>query len=147
MRVTASMGDPEHGWMRLTLGAGDAVLDEQVSYTPRDSYTDLLRAVANVRDGNADVTVTFNAEPTRIDIRLRRSGGEVTLEVTRFADARATSRRDRILVATGTFDDIVRPLWLALHGVYERLGADKLARRWRHPIATREIEQVAAAMR
>src|SRR6187549_3415318 len=85
--VRVRFDDPDNGWIGLSIKTEEAgEFQDSFSYTPYDSFLDLITAISSMSQGNGDATVSWNAEPTEYDLRFERSDQQVRLEIQRHPD-------------------------------------------------------------
>src|SRR5262245_7029835 len=97
--VRVKVDDPNHGWGRPTIKTEQAG-DFQYSFssTPYRSFLDLIPATSLMSQGNGDATVPWNAEPTEYELRFKRSGQEVELEIHKHSDNRRMKGRGEVVL-------------------------------------------------
>jgi hypothetical protein len=130
--VRVRFDDPDHGWIGLSIKTEEAgELQDSFSYTPYDSFLDLITAISLVSQSNSDATASWNAEPTEYDLRFRRSDEQVQLEIQRHPDnRRIKGRGEVVLQVSGTFEEIALPFWRGRRDLRSRFSPEELNRRW-----------------
>jgi len=147
-KLEVRLGEPEHGWIRLTIRTGDAEFEDHVSNVPSNSLEDLVRALANLADGDASVSVSWMLEPARCDLEFQRTGDTVRLDVVLHRGAATiASRSERLFSVSGTFAEMCLPFWRALRALRGRVSPEELRRRWGHEFPERELDQLTTRIK
>jgi hypothetical protein len=136
-----TFGDPESGWLVVTLRAGDVEIVVDASDVPNDWLTTLVVACDNLLEPPASPVVEIHEEPRWTELRLRRAArdDDVVLDVV---------RREIVVMSTrGTIDEVVVPIWRALSALRGRVSAEDFAREWSWPFPDRELAQLGARLR
>ena len=132
MKLRVAFDDPEHGWMVVSVAAGEQCFSEAVSHVPHDSLWQLATTLSLLLEGADQGTVTWSAEPTEYDFRFGRRGDEIVLDILEFPSPTRTTQGNPRLHTTGQFDEICRPFWKALRDLQGRFTAQEFGRRWCH---------------
>ena len=80
-KLKVSFDNPEHGWVGLIISDGEASLTIIASYTPSDSFLDLINVLDHLLRYRVGGIVTWHEHPAEIELRFTASGEEVKLEV------------------------------------------------------------------
>jgi hypothetical protein len=119
--------------MTITGPGGTAQLC--ASYTPRDTFLDLINAVCTLYQHGEDQTVLVNEEPERVELQLLKRGDKLIVEVTRNSGAQTT--RIECGFKTGC-----RQFALRLKQTLEGTGYKAFAEGWRHRPPRKDIQQL-----
>ena len=150
MKLSVRFDDPEHGWVGLSVRAGDQTFADAVSYTPYDSFWELATALSLMADGAEAATVRWSGEPHSYQFRFARGAdaGAISLAVVEFPHY---SQRDAAgevrLTVSGTFDGVCRPFWKAARGLQGRFTDEELSVRWHREFASEAFESLTRRVR
>jgi hypothetical protein len=129
--IKATLGDPNHGWVVLSLQAPSAEVEIVGSYAPGDSFLELIRALDDMLHEGGERTVTWYEEPQETDLCFVGRANRVQLTVRRFRDHRRTKGGGRVLLdVAGSFEQVCLPLWRALRSLQGRFSQQDLDARW-----------------
>jgi hypothetical protein len=101
-------GTPSHGWMRVSVVAGDGEWHEDVSDVPCDSIRSLVSSLSILVQGNSEAAVEWSLEPGYAKWILLRSGTSLDFVIMH------SERPDRQLVYCGKVREIVHRFIKAL---------------------------------
>lgn len=126
---------PSAGWLRICLSGRAQRIALCASYTPRDTFADLVAAVTDLYERGTDQTVQVNEEPEIVTLRLLKRGDNLILE-SRVAGARAVTRLQ------ADFDQGCRELARRLKSALEDFGYERFTQEWRHRPPRKEVRQL-----
>src|SRR5206468_9446488 len=92
-RLKVAFDDPGDGWVGLKLSRGGEMAEIIASYTPYDSFLDLVNALYNLFLYEGEWRVIWNQEPVECELRFHRTGNLVSLELVEFPDHRRELQR------------------------------------------------------
>jgi hypothetical protein len=140
--------DPESGWVGLKMSCGDEVADIIASYTPYDSFLDLVNALYNLFLYEGDWRVVWNEEPVERELRFYRVGNLVSLELLEFPDhRRELERAASRLKVNGSYQEVAIPFWRALRNLQGRFSPEELDGRLHRKFPSKEIEGLTSILR
>ncbi len=133
-RLHVTLGDPEAGWLPISISGQGGEIEIVASYTPEDSFTDLVRSVmATYRTGES-TSVELNEEPKIVLLTFTRDGDALEIE-----------QRDEDgskVVVRSSFESGCRELARQFKFLLERVGYEGFARKWHHRPPRREIREL-----
>jgi hypothetical protein len=132
---------PAHGWTTVRLTLPDGHLEWAASYTPVDSLSGLVGALADLVAGGQDQRVGFNAEPDWHELRLRTTNGLTCVAVWYFSPGQQAGVLRGTTTAPTTV--VVRALWRGVRRLQAALSAVEFAAAWRHPFPTQRVAHLA----
>lgn len=147
-KLRVEFDDPSDGWVSLTLTLGSRQVTMIVSYTPHDSFLDLIDALHNLFLYDGERKIIWNGEPIEYELQFARSGGLVSLEVFAFPDhRRGIKPATSLLRAKGSYDEVAIPFWKGLRDLQGRFTAEELSARWHRPFPAKETDDLTAILR
>ena len=145
--IKANFDDPNDGWVGLSLQSSSAAVEIVGSYTPGDSFLELIRALDVMFHEGGERTVTWYEEPQETDLCFFGRLTRVQLTVRRFRDRRRTKGGgDVLLDVTGSFEQVCRPLWRALRSLQGRFTQQDLEARWHREFPSDELDKLTRAI-
>ena len=138
--------DPADGWVGLKLSQGNEVVEVIASYTPYDSFLDLIEALYNLFRYEGDCKVIWNEEPKESEFRFRRNGSVVSLDVLEFPDHRRVLQPTSRFKTTGSFEEVALPFWRALRSLQGRFSVDELNVRLHRNFPQKEMEGLTSIL-
>lgn len=127
---------PSAGWLRIKLAGPGGEAEFDASYTPRDTFFDLVHAIATLYRYGDDQTVTINEERSdQIELALFRQGDKLVLEI-------RGNRGVAPIRIECDFEAGCRQFSLRLKQTLEETGGEAFAQEWRHRPPHREITQL-----
>jgi hypothetical protein len=148
MSIHVQFEEPEHGWIKLSIGSGESSFEGFMSCVPYPSSWETLTALSLMLQGADQATATWFAEPVTYDLRFKREQDRVLLELIEFPDnQKRTSQERKLLSATGSFDEICRPFWKAIRDLQGRFSDEELSRGWQQEFPREAIERLTRLMR
>jgi len=115
--LKVQLGDPQAGWMLMTIRSDAIVVRLTVSRALFDTLDELVDGLHALTTGDDYRLVRIFEEPTYCELRFKRENDTVSLEICRFAKfSLAQSRRsgEALLATAGTFAEMCLPFWRAL---------------------------------
>ena len=147
-KLKVAFDDPGDGWVRLTVSAGSEAVVIIASYTPYDSFLDLVNALYNLFHYDGEAKVIWNAGPVEYELQFAKTGRLVSLAVLEFPDRRRGQHAGQAsFIASGSYEDIAIPFWRALRNLQGRFTADDLNARWHRPFPWKEIDNLTLVLR
>lgn len=139
--------EPGNGWVGVKLSCGDNATEIIASYTPYDSFLDLVNALHNLFLYEGEWRVIWNEQPVEHEFRFRRSADLVSLEALSFFDHRRNVESpNRWLTARGSYEEIAIPFWSALRNLQGRFSPEDLRLRWHRDFPSKEIESLTSLL-
>jgi hypothetical protein len=140
LRVT--FDDPADGWVGLKLMDACEEIEILASYTPHNSFLDLVNALYNVFLYEGEWKVDWNEEPIESELHFRRNGSVVSFEVLQFADHRRGLQPTSRLKKRGSYEEVALPFWRALRKLQVRFSGEELNVRWHRNFPSKEMEEL-----
>ncbi|MDX8349156.1 hypothetical protein SLH49_14315 [Cognatiyoonia sp. IB215446] len=110
------IGQPEHGWVNLTIGDGDFRLEADVSDVPSDFINEAIDALLRLLTIGGPQTVSLSLEPGYHTLLLNQEADVFSLSVTT-QGASADGLPHEI---EGSFKEVVLPIFRAIKGFQSR---------------------------
>jgi hypothetical protein len=148
-RIRVRFDDPDHGWIGLSIKAeGSSDFQQSFSYTPYDSFGELIAALSQVSQGPGYASVHWNAEPVEFEFHFERAGDTARLQIERHPDHRRIKGQSSVLCSlSGTFEEIALPFWQALQNLRSRFSAEDLSKRWHRAFPGAELERLTRRLK
>ena len=147
-KLNVAFDDPADGWIELKLRSGNAVINIVASYTPYDSFLDLINTLYNLSLYEAESKVIWNEEPVEYEMHFGRVGNVVSLDVVEFpSHIRDLQQAATRFKASGTFEEVALPFWRALRDLQGRLSVEELRARWHRDFPVQEMEGLTSILR
>ena len=148
-RLRVKFDDPGEGWIGMTIQSdGISPFNQSFSYTPYDSFFELITAVAMVSKGDGEWVAHWNAEPIEYEFQLQRTQDEVHLRIQRHADnQRQKGQEEAVFTASGDFSGIALPFWRALQNLRSRFSVEELDRRWHRKFPVAELDRLTTSLK
>ncbi len=148
MGVIFSFRPTGTGWAeaRLTHGSDTVTLPAS---DLSDALGELLLALAELLEGSASATASWQGEPGEYRWLFTRDGRRTTLEVLAFSDGwpRRPDAEGVVVFATeGQLHDVARAFTQGIRAVLEECGEDYKQKWYVHPFPTEFLELVETAM-
>jgi hypothetical protein len=134
-------GTPSHGWMRVSVAAGDGEWHEDVSDVPCDSIRNLASSLSMLVQGINETTVDWSLEPNYAQWIFSRNGNDLDLVI------KYSERPNRQLVYCGKIPEIVHRIIKALCDLAaEQCWSDENlpTTAWSWPFPKQELMQLRA---
>jgi hypothetical protein len=141
-RLTVDFGEPEDGWLTVTINQNDKELRFFPSHVPYDSVTELAQALLKIFDGYEEAIARWNDEPVGYEFRFNRDGGRAKFIVYALTTSVAGSVREEVFASHGSDYEVLRPFWKALRDLESRQGLEEYRKQWREPFPKREVEEL-----
>jgi hypothetical protein len=132
-RFHVNLANPSAGGLPITISGDGGRIEIVASYTPRDSFTDLVSSVLHLYRTGSETEVIFNEEPEQRWLRLRKDGDRLVVEC---------SKGNQLETVTAGFDTGCRELALRFKLLLESIGYDGFAEEWRHRPPKQEIAEL-----
>lgn len=148
-RLRVKFDDPGDGWIGISIQSeGISSFEQSFSYTPYDSFFELVTAVAMASKGDGEWVAHWNAEPTEYEFELQRIRDEVRLRIQRHADnQRQKGLEETVFAASGDFSGIALPFWRALQDLRSRFSVEELDRRWHRKFPVAELDRLTQSLK
>lgn len=144
-KLRVRFDDPEHGWIGLSVEGENITFREAFSYTPHDSFFDLVTALSLLLEGDHEDVVTWAVGPGEFDFSFSGKGGVVRLRVDRHRDQQRPPGGGEVLFeASGSVDEICLPFWRALRDLESRFPPAELDRRWHSPFPFEALKRLSS---
>ena len=142
-----SLESPQCGFMALSVSAGEGFVRYGAAHQPFDSLGDLLRGVTALLQGEAALTIQWNAEPEQYDWHLRHDSEQVALQIIYYPDQRrAPEEAGEVFVCSVPLKELARDLESEARELQERAERDVFPGNWRREFPAAELAQLAAAL-
>jgi len=139
-KLKVSFDEPEHGWIAITMSAGEEQFRLIPSHVPYDSITELAIALNKILEGYAEAVVRWNEEPAEYEFFFRVSGESLNLEICEVARIQGGVRRNSVFNFGGPRDQLLISFWRALRELQGRYSPFEYEKRWEEPFPTLEME-------
>ena len=109
--------DLSQGWVNLTIDyQGNPILQDSVSYTPYDSFGDLVDTLHMMYlvKNTVEKKVIFNAEPYEYEFTFTKNDKNIDLEIIGYPDYRRSAKAEHIWSRSGSLEEICKPFWRSL---------------------------------
>jgi hypothetical protein len=140
------IGKPRNGWMRFDFTSGERQLSIDASYTPHDSFAELIDAAGFVKSGILGRRiVTFNEEPSQLELVVDVGAGAFAFGITRYRDHRrsVSGHSEQILSGACAVATFVRVIGAAARDVVA--GEDgAFVAAWGHPFPRAALDKLDA---
>ena len=146
-KLKIAFDDPADGWVGLKLMRANEVIQIIASYTPHDSFLDLIDALYNLFLSDGEWKVIWSEEPSEIELSFRRAGNLVSVEVLKFPDYRRGTEPVSLFTLSGSYDEIAIPFWRALRSLQGRFSSEELNARWHRKFPWNEVENLTSLVR
>ena len=131
-RFNVNLERPKAGWLPITIsGRGDRI-EIVASYTPRDSFSELVAAVYCVYRTGDEREVVFNEEPESRRLRLRKDEARLVVECT---------TGDEVERVTAGFEKGCREFARRFMLLLKEVDYDEFVAEWRHRPPRREVKE------
>jgi hypothetical protein len=122
----------QHGWATASISDGESTVESDVSYLS-DALGDLARAARGILRGLPEATFSLQQEPGEHRFVVTREGERVRVEVYRFADTFARSKRgDLVLTAECSLREFATECTNCLRRVLDEHGEAGYRERWKN---------------
>ncbi|MCC5638232.1 hypothetical protein LC593_20820 [Nostoc sp. CHAB 5844] len=106
---------PEHGWITVEIFSKEKQLLFPVSYTPYNSFVELLDALITILSGRDQAVVRWNTEPIKYKFLFAKNDEQLTLEIIKIVDLQKKTLQNEVLFNINSLDIfIVLQFWRAL---------------------------------
>jgi hypothetical protein len=136
-RLQVNIEPPSAGWLRITIAGPGGTARLCASYTPSDTFCDLVSAVRTLYQRGEDQAVSINEEPERVGLRLLKREDKLVIEVVRNGATQTTR------IECG-FETGRRQFALRFRQTLEGTAYEAFAERWKHRPPRAEIRQLWA---
>jgi hypothetical protein len=140
--ISLAFGEPEHGWLAVTLRYGEREHFVDASDVPMDSLLLLANAVLVVlQTDESDATVSWSLEPDFEVWRIRRSAERFVLSIRSPEGGEA-----EFVFAQGSAGEICAPIWRGLRRLQVCPSWLRPGHTWSHPFPERELRAIGVAL-
>ncbi len=138
--IKVKLGAPENGWISLGISYANQVTNIDASYTPHDSMTMLVDAIAKLAKGNDNAVVPFVEGPAEYELAFHSAGERVSVTITLYPDhRRMRSTGQQVFEAFGRRREVCLAFWRALRQLESRVSGEDFERNWNHPFPTSKL--------
>jgi hypothetical protein len=139
-KLKAEFATPENGWTKVRLSAGDSFYQFFPSYTPYDSFNELLNSLLKILDGNPEAIVRWNDEPTEHKFVFNSKDGQITFKVYEIINSIVAGKAvEERFAFIGSQNEVLRPFWKGLRDMQSKQDTDEFERQWRSPFPKKEM--------
>ncbi|QCX39420.1 hypothetical protein FF125_13600 [Aureibaculum algae] len=110
-KIELHLGNPENGWLPVTLKATDFELEFNASIIPESPTDKLCKSLILALNGN-DTEICWNLEPEYYFFELKQSKKDIYLTISNSGGE--TNKRNPIYELTGDFESVILPMYRAL---------------------------------
>ena len=145
-KLIVIFGDPEFGWIDVTLQCGAETFGMEASdvYNP---FVPLVDTLLQLHSAPGHGIVNWTVEPREYDMHFSREGKVVTLDIFVWPDSsRSSFRQEKVFSASGSYAEICLPFWRALRGLQGRFSAAELEKRWQNSFPQRELNALTVVL-
>ena len=139
-KLKVAFDDPQDGWVGLKLSCGEEVADIIASYTPHDSFLDLVNALYHRFLYEGESKVIWNEEHAEYELVLSRVGSLLSLDLMEYSNHRRELQPVQRLRFSGSYEEVALPFWRALRDLQGRFSSEELRGRWHRDFPSKEIE-------
>ena len=133
-KLQINIEPPSEGWLRIRIAGPNGEARLCASYTPRDTFSELVHAVGTLYRYGDDQTVLVNEEPEQVELKLLKRGDKLVIEVVRRG---ATTMRNEC-----GFNSGCRQFALRFKRTLEETSYETFADHWRHRPPRHEVLQL-----
>jgi hypothetical protein len=124
-KFRVSIQPPAAGWLEIRIAGEGGEARLCASYTPRDSFYDLVSSVLALYEHGSDQVVLINEEPEVVEVRLLRREDRLVVMI-------ATDRGARTTRIESSFHSGCREFARRFHLAMEKVGYEGFVEHWRH---------------
>src|SRR5215813_8788480 len=101
MKIKISFNDLEHFWICMKIEYGEDAINIVGSYTPYDSFLNLVDALRLLLDLPIDSKVIWNEEPIEYELQFSGNNDRIRLEIYRYQNhARSIDKGEKVIRVT-----------------------------------------------
>ena len=133
------------GWVDFRVfNDGKLIIHDCFSYTPYDSFRELIDAAHLLRTSKAtiDRKVIFNTEPVEYEFVFSKAEDIVTLSVSVYKDDRRTESHEEAFSLKGSYDEICMPFWRGLRRLQSEFEPEELDEAWHRPFPSEDLDKL-----
>lgn len=139
-KLKVEFDTPENGWTKVTVSAGDSFYQFFPSYTPYDSFSELVNALLKILDGYSETVVRWNDEPTEYKFVFISEGGKVIFNIYEIINSVVAGKVDiERFNFSGSQNEVLRPFWKGLRDMQSKQDSDEYKRQWHRSFPESEI--------
>ncbi len=148
-KLRVSFNSPQSGYMSVGLrAAGGRELVAAVAHKPYDSLRDLIVALGELLESDAQQIVKWNCEPDELDFILAAEADTARLNVVHYLNHRRSRRTSQeVFAVQGTKLEVCGAFWKALREMHRDIEVDDFAGNWRREFPEAEMQQLTKAFR
>jgi hypothetical protein len=139
-RLKVQFGDPQHGWMALTMQSDVGAATLNMSYVGFDTLDEMIEALHALITGDHYRSVRIMEEPTVCELQFRREDGTIRLHLHRLLPH---NHFQPLFDDSGTFAEICLPFWRALRNLQTRFSTEEFGVRWHRPFPLSGMEKLS----
>ena len=138
--VHVLFGQPEHGWLPLTLNVGEFVLELDVSDVPVNPVEELCECLGLVLQG-VEASVWWHLEPAWYQFRFAPTPREVVFSI--WTSASHQGAATNVLQHTGDVESVVLPFYRA----FKHFTAREISEKHWPGIAPKKVSRLTEMVR
>jgi hypothetical protein len=140
---------PRHGWALVRLTAPGNSFECDASFTPRDSITDLARAISSLLAGETSCVVVWNTEPEAFDFNFQASRDSLRLEISEYPNYSRRRKDGGTPIATveSQMTTFVEAIWRGLRRLEGKVSNDEFAAAWHHDFPAAIVHRIGTELR
>jgi len=146
-KLKVAFDGPQDGWVEVRISCGGEDANIIASYTPHDSFLDLVNALYNLFLYESESKVVWNEGQSESEMRFRKTGSLVSLDVVEFPDHRRDLQPQSRLKVCGTYEEVAIPFWRALRELQGRFSPEELNAKWHRDFPSKQIEGLTSMLR
>lgn len=149
-KLRVEFGDPQHGWMAMTIRSDASVVALTVSSVLYDTLDELVDGLRALTTGDDHRSVRIFEEPTSCELQFNLANGTMGLKLCRFdSHSRRSSRKpgQRLFETAGSGSEICLPFWRALRNLQTRFSAEEFRLWWHRHFPESGMEKLGANLR
>ena len=139
------------GWVDLEITINNAVvLNQSVSYTPHDSFSDLIETLHLLKDSasNVEKVVFFSTEPEEYEFRFRKIDTDVALNVITHRDHRTIrGTEEKVFSLSGKYEKVCLPFWRGMRNLQGKHTPEELSRHWHRAFPNEELNELTEVIK
>lgn len=132
--------EPEHGWIALTIGAGEEPFHVVATYVPFDCISEMAVALNQLLSNEPRATVRMGDGPIEYEMSFNVRDNQIKVEISIVTRAWGGTERQFLFGFTEEYGQTLIAFWRALRELQGRYEPAEYQRRWHQPFPTRELE-------
>ncbi len=126
---------------------GNEILTDSISYTPYDSFGDLILALDSFREEYQtcdECKVILNTEPYEYELKFSGTNHCINLSIESYSSHERNAAGEKIYTVMGNYSEICIPFWRALRSLQGLYSDKDFKEMWYKEFPSKELDTLTS---